>query len=319
MTNEKKLPWGKWYWSHWRKDVRLHRCSYAARGLWADMLALMGDECDRFGYLIMEGQPCGASDLAGLFGGSEKDVAKLLAELESRNVFSRLGGDMPDDVKEIVATDLPKATIFSRRMVRDKAKEEKDRANGKGGGNPKLVKKTQHGKPQDPTGGLTQNHQEGVNPPDKAKKKEDRSQNQDHSEANASGEPAAAPTVSRETSLPLGGENGRDPPLSQIVIENGDYAKPLFQQGLRWLASAYDQQPKALRSLLGRWQQDIGNNHQRLWELLVAAQTEQVADPKGWIAARLKGGAGSAKSTPTGLHPEAAGIIADMRARGDIR
>lgn len=150
---EKQQPWGKWYWGDWRKDARLRRCCYAARGLWADMLSLMGGECDRFGYLMMEGQALGAGDLVGLLGGSEREVSKLLTELDRKRVFSRTGdADMEDDLKAIVAADLPVGVIFSRRMLRDKAKIERDRANGKGGGNPNL-------KPAD---------NGGVNPPDKA-------------------------------------------------------------------------------------------------------------------------------------------------------
>src|SRR4051812_7225318 len=100
---EKRQPWGKWYWGDWRKDARLRRCSYSARGLWIDMLSLMGGECDRFGYLVMEGQHLGTSDLAGLLGGSDREVSKLLSELDGKRVFSRAGDDnLDDDLKEIV-------------------------------------------------------------------------------------------------------------------------------------------------------------------------------------------------------------------------
>jgi hypothetical protein len=158
---EKRQPWAKWYWGDWRKDARLRRCSYAARGLWADMLSLMGGECDRFGYLVMEDQALGASDLAGLLGGAERDVQRLLDELQGKRVFSRTGDtDLPDDIKALVATDLPVGTLFSRRMLRDKAKEASDRENGRKGGNPRvkadIYKEGEGGKPPDRTRGLTQ-------------------------------------------------------------------------------------------------------------------------------------------------------------------
>jgi hypothetical protein len=155
--SEKKQPWAKWFWGDWRKDARLRRCCYAARGLWADMLSLMGGETDRFGYLIMEGQALGPSDLVGLLGGAEREVKKLLVELEAKRVFSRTGdAGMEDDLKAIVSDDIAAGVIFSRRMLRDKAKAELDRENGKTGGNPNL----------NPTRGGR--HNGGVNPPDKA-------------------------------------------------------------------------------------------------------------------------------------------------------
>ena len=78
---EKRRPWAKWYWGDWRKDARLRRCSFAARGLWADMLSLMGGECEPFGCLLMEGQPLEAEDLAGLLGGSENAVGPRLTRV----------------------------------------------------------------------------------------------------------------------------------------------------------------------------------------------------------------------------------------------
>ncbi len=156
---EKQQPWGKWFWGDWRKDARLRRCCYAARGLWADMLSLMGGECDRFGYLIMEGQALGVSDLVGLLGGSLREVAKMLSDLESRRVFSRTGdADLEPDLQQIIPADMPAGVIFSRRMVRDKAKADADRANGGRGGNPAL-------KGED---------NRGVNPKDKAQIPESR-------------------------------------------------------------------------------------------------------------------------------------------------
>lgn len=159
--SEKRRPWGKWFWTDWRGDARLRRCSYAARGLWADMLSLMGGECEPFGFLLMEGAPLHADDLSRILGGSEREVSRMLGELEERRVFSRVGDlDIPEDVIPLLPHGLPLGTIFSRRMVRDKAKEDLDRAHGKSGGNPKLK----------PDGGG------GVNPVDKAQTPESRHQ-----------------------------------------------------------------------------------------------------------------------------------------------
>lgn len=132
-----KKPWRKWYPQDWRADVPLRMCSYAARGLWADLLTLM-HESNVVGFLLVEGVAPTPKQLAGLLGGAEKEVKKLIAELGDANVFSVTGGKMPDDVKALIPDGMPEGVMLSRRMLRDEAKAAKDRANGKGGGNPKL-------------------------------------------------------------------------------------------------------------------------------------------------------------------------------------
>ncbi|HEX6991908.1 MAG TPA: hypothetical protein VF151_08475 [Gemmatimonadales bacterium] len=150
--SEKKQPWLKWYPADWRADPALRMCSLAARGLWIEMLGFM-HEAEPYGHLIIAGQRPTPDDLAALVGIAPATVRKALAELESRNVFSRT-----DD-----------GTIYSRKMVRDKAKLERDRANGKRGGNPEVMTPD--------NGGVNPRDNEGVNPPDKAQKPEARSQN----------------------------------------------------------------------------------------------------------------------------------------------
>lgn len=109
------------------------------------MLCIM-HEAVPYGSLRVNGKGVNDRQLAVLAGG---DVADLLTELEDAGVFSR------DD----------EGVIISRRMQRDKAKADTDKANGKRGGNPGL--KT------------------GVNPPvkgeDKAQKPEARDQSSDAS------------------------------------------------------------------------------------------------------------------------------------------
>ena len=142
-------PWMKFYPTDWRADPSLRMCSLAARGLWMEMLCIM-HEASPYGTLRVNGRPVTDRQLSSLAGG---DVEGLLAELEDAGVFSR-----EED-----------GTIFSRRMQRDAEKAAKDKANGKGGGNPSLKR--------------------GVNPPDKAQKPEARSQK----ETTPSGVVSAAP------------------------------------------------------------------------------------------------------------------------------
>jgi hypothetical protein len=133
-----KQPWFKFYPQDWRGDAKLRMCSIGARGLWAEMLCVM-HEAEPYGYLVISDRPVSARQMAALAGVSQGECMKYMLELASAGVYSI------DDDK----------TIFSRRMVRDKAKADKDRENGKGGGNPRL-KGFDNG---------------GVNPPDNGKDK----------------------------------------------------------------------------------------------------------------------------------------------------
>ena len=112
------------------------------------MLCIM-HEAEPYGFLNVKGVPLDPRELARMVGLSPQETRKSLAELEKNGVFSResLNGSEP--------------VIFSRRMVADHAKALRDKANGKGGGNPTLIG--------------------GVNPLDKAQKPEARSQKPEES------------------------------------------------------------------------------------------------------------------------------------------
>lgn len=109
-----------------------------------EMLALM-HQAEPRGYLMVNGRAVTPKQLSSLAGCSSKEVDAGLLELDDAGVFSKAEDNR----------------IYSRRMIRDMEKAERDRNNGKGGGNPKLTK--------------------GVNPQvngqDKAQKLEARSQN----------------------------------------------------------------------------------------------------------------------------------------------
>jgi hypothetical protein len=152
----------KFYPADWRSDPKLRMCSIGARGLWVEMLCVM-HEAEPYGYLISNGRAITSRQMAGLAGVTAGECMKYLLELASAGVYSL------DDEK-----------IFSRRMVRDKAKADSDRENGKGGGNPKLKVTVKV----------------GVNPPDKAQKPETRDQIQKDSAADAAG--AGAPIDHRK-------------------------------------------------------------------------------------------------------------------------
>ena len=157
--DDMKMPYIKFYVRDWMMSMDLRRCSYAARGLWIEMMCLMS--MDRYGYLEHNGKTIQEDELESLtIGLSTRDkgrVNPLLKELEEQGVFSR------DENK----------CIYSRRMVSDYGKKQEFIEYGKHGGNPKLKKRVQKEDKKDqnpeprtqnpePTRGLTQ----GVNPLD---------------------------------------------------------------------------------------------------------------------------------------------------------
>lgn len=118
-----KLPSLQFYSGDWMKDPALRSVSFAARGLWIDMLMLM-HQSPRRGYLQLNDTPVTAAQLARMTGGATGEVARLLRELEDSGVYSR--------------TD--SGTIYNRRMVRDEKKRIAcSEAGRRGGGNPILT------------------------------------------------------------------------------------------------------------------------------------------------------------------------------------
>jgi hypothetical protein len=117
-----KQPWFKFYPQDWRGDAKLRMCSIGARGLWTEMLCLM-HEAEPYGYLLINGNSVNPRQLAALAGVAQPECMKYMLELASAGVYS-----IDDETK----------TIYSRRMVRDKAKAEQAKNWGKGGGNPNL-------------------------------------------------------------------------------------------------------------------------------------------------------------------------------------
>ena len=121
-----QLPFLRFYTRDWRSDTQLRRCSFAARGLWIEMLSIMHESPER-GFLAVGEGPLGESDLAAIgiqtgAPGGAAEVRKLLAELKKQGVYS-----VRDD-----------GAIFSRRMVNDEAKSTRNRENGLRGGSPLL-------------------------------------------------------------------------------------------------------------------------------------------------------------------------------------
>lgn len=101
--------------------MTLKLCSLAARGLWIEMLAIMGIS-ERIGYLQIGGKAITCDQLAVMAGVKPEEAEHLMQELEDNGVFSRDENGIP----------------YCRRMVRDVIKYEQDQTNGRKGGNPTL-------------------------------------------------------------------------------------------------------------------------------------------------------------------------------------
>ena len=111
----------RWYFSDWMSDLNVRSCSLAARGLWMDMLCIASSNKGRdYGFVMIAGRVILPEELARHVGASKSEVLTLLEELEKNGVYS-------SDRRGI---------IYCRRMVR----AEKNRTNGRLGGNPNLLK-----------------------------------------------------------------------------------------------------------------------------------------------------------------------------------
>lgn len=149
--SDKRKPWFAFHTSDWRGDAGLRSVSFAARGLWADMLSLM-HEATPYGHLVLNGEQISLGMMAKLVGGKQRELATLMEELERANVFSRTG----------------EGTIYSRRMTRDHERAERDRINGLRGGSPLLRKPERVNPPDNPP------HNQTLNGEDKSTLKAER-------------------------------------------------------------------------------------------------------------------------------------------------
>ena len=118
-------PSSKWFWNDWDNDSALRLCSLAAQGLWMRMLSIAARAVP-IGYVIINGRPADATDLAHVTGASEAEVRCLIDELEDRRIFSRDRHHR----------------IYNRRMVRDERSRLAAIKTGKEGGNPELRRGT---------------------------------------------------------------------------------------------------------------------------------------------------------------------------------
>jgi hypothetical protein len=137
MEDKPKFPFLKFFPADWFADRGVRHVSYAARGLWFDMICIMHGS-PVYGHLLdPTGQPMGVEGIAKETGGTVDEVRKLLAELERAKVYSTVLVNQADNQG---VNQTPKQTIVCRRMVEDETKRARLAANGASGGNPALLK-----------------------------------------------------------------------------------------------------------------------------------------------------------------------------------
>lgn len=115
MTTTKR-PSFQFYPGDWQRDMGLHTCSIAARGLLIELLCIM-HACEPYGHLSISGGALKDEDAAAAAGVPVRDFKRLVRELEDKDVLSR--------------TD--EGVIFSRRMVRDEQTRNARAAGGSAG------------------------------------------------------------------------------------------------------------------------------------------------------------------------------------------
>lgn len=115
-----RMPWMKFYPQDYLADPQVRMCSFAARGLWLEMLCHMY-RLDERGVLAVNGAAWTDEQVLRATGCGDEGRT-WLAELESNGVFSRNAS----------------GAIFSRRMVRDQELSKINTTNGSKGGNASL-------------------------------------------------------------------------------------------------------------------------------------------------------------------------------------
>ena len=104
MTRSRRVdgrPAFQFYPDDWLSEAELKMSSLAAQGLWIDLLCRMFKSPQRGTLKTANGEQISNKQLAKLLGEDEQTINKLLLELETNGVFSRLDDE----------------TIYNRRML----------------------------------------------------------------------------------------------------------------------------------------------------------------------------------------------------------
>ncbi len=110
----------RWFFADWLSDPGLRASSLAARGLWKDLLCIAAQNRGKdYGFVLINGKPPTPEIIARIVQATASEVMILLVELGENGVFNY-------DRRH---------AMYCRRMVR----AQKNKKNGRLGGNPKLL------------------------------------------------------------------------------------------------------------------------------------------------------------------------------------
>ncbi|MDB4261660.1 hypothetical protein N9878_02200, partial [bacterium] len=109
--------WSKFYWGDWRKDAKLARCGWAAKGALMDFLAFAFDS-EEPGYAVEGGEALSVEDIALVMTGDPKEYADLLRLLLKQKIL------LLDE----------RNAIYSKRMAEDFHMRSVRKAAGASGG-----------------------------------------------------------------------------------------------------------------------------------------------------------------------------------------
>lgn len=262
-----KRPAFQFYPDNWRNNSNLRRCSWAARGVWVEVMCLLHD-----------------SDVYGALSWSMKEIAQalgcpiaLLRELAAKGVMKgcdsgecepyiytpRSGRRDGAPVTLITAQGGP--IWYSSRMVRDeyirtirgessRVTTDRDDAH-------------QERRKPSPKGGLG----EGIDPEEKAVKSD--------------GSSTSSPSSYSDTSLrSVSAAAHAAPELDGGPI---DPRRQLWAEGRGILARLIGAPPDRAGKLLGKWLRDLGDDCAGLLHALRDAEAARPVDPLAWIAAAI--------------------------------
>jgi len=112
--------WFKFYPNDWLSDPNLNMCSYAAKGIWMDLICLAHNS-EKYGFLIVNGRNLDEKSLKKVLKLTKKGL-KPFSELVKNGVIG-------------IAED---GSYYSRRLLKEKRLADEARKFGMLGGNPRL-------------------------------------------------------------------------------------------------------------------------------------------------------------------------------------
>lgn len=282
-----KRPAFQFYPDNWRNNSNLRRCSWAARGVWVEVICLMHD-ADRYGVLpwtlkeIGQALGCPMNLLRELV---EKGVLKGCdtGECEPYVYTPRSGRK---DGKPVTLVGVERGPLwYSSRMVRDEYVR-----NVRG----ESTRYSDNDAPPDasPKGGI------GAAP------KPAPSQRQ--SDGSSTSSPSSTPS---EYSSSLRSDAAQ--PAAGPAEPPPDARTSLFSEGLARMRRLTGKSDGQCRSLLGRMLRDTADDAALVMLVLVEAEQQRPADPIAWLNRAVEWRMGGRRST---TKPSIAAGVADLMA-----